>query len=145
MEKGSNPYIFDDSIILPANSRKRFYKLQTSLDFNNAADSANLSCDGKLVSTLTWDYSVPEGFIVWPHGEKIHARVLRVIDSDTIEVEFSGKIEKVHLIGVNIPEAVDPRKNIELFGKEAFDFTRSQLEKKEVDLEFDLALQDKND
>ena len=64
IEKGSNPYFFQDSSIIRADSKKRFYKLQTSLNFNNTGDSANLSCGGRIVSTLVWDYSVPEGFVV---------------------------------------------------------------------------------
>lgn len=67
-EKGSNPYLFTDFATVRASSVKRFYKLQTSLNFNNTGDSANLSCDGKLASTLAWDYSVPEGFVVSAKG-----------------------------------------------------------------------------
>jgi hypothetical protein len=63
-DKGSKPYFFSDSAIIPMNSNKRYYKLQTSLNFNNTGDSVNLICGGKLISTLSWDYSVPEGFIV---------------------------------------------------------------------------------
>lgn len=62
--KGSHPYSFADSAVIGANSKKRYYKLQTLLNFNNTGDSANLACGGKLVSTLAWDYSVPEGFVV---------------------------------------------------------------------------------
>lgn len=63
-EKGSNPYLFQESAVIQAGSKKRYYKLQTSLNFNNTGDSANLFCGGKIVSTLSWDYSVPEGFVV---------------------------------------------------------------------------------
>lgn len=44
IEKGSSPYIFTDAALIHANSSKRFYKLQTSLNFNNTGDSVNLSC-----------------------------------------------------------------------------------------------------
>lgn len=44
IEKGSSPYIFTDTALIHANSSKRFYKLQTSLNFNNTGDSVNLSC-----------------------------------------------------------------------------------------------------
>lgn len=64
MEKGSSPYSFGDSAVIRAGSKKRYYKLQTSLNFNNTGDSVNLFCGGKLASTLSWDYSVPEGFVV---------------------------------------------------------------------------------
>lgn len=62
--KGSDTYSFGESDNIRASSKKRFYKLQTSLNFNNTGDSVNLSCGGKPVSTLAWDYSVPEGFVV---------------------------------------------------------------------------------
>lgn len=62
--KGSRPYSFSDTAVVRANSIKRYYKLQTLLNFNNTGDSANLICGDRLVSSLSWDYSVPEGFIV---------------------------------------------------------------------------------
>ena len=64
VEKGSDPYIFEDSTLIRAHSSKRFYKFQTLLNLNNTGDSVNLVCGGKLVSNLSWNYSIPEGFIV---------------------------------------------------------------------------------
>ena len=147
--KGSKPYHFPDTALIAANSTKRFYKLQTLLNFNNTGDSANLSCGDKLMSTLAWDYSVPEGFVVssrgWPYSGKVRTKVLRVIDGDTIVIELYGKQEKVRLIGVDTPETVDPRKSVQYYGKEASNYTRSQLEWKEVELEFDFNPRDKYD
>lgn len=147
--KGSKPYPFPDTTVIRANSSKRFYKLQTLLSFNNTGDSANLSCGDKLVSTLAWDYSVPEWFIVsgrgGPYSGKVHTKVLRVVDGDTIVVELYGKQEKVRLIGVDTPETVDPRKSVQYYGKEASNYTRSQLEWKDIDLEFDFNPRDKYD
>lgn len=67
----------------------------------------------------------------------------RVIDGDTIEINYAGKIEKVGLIGVDTPETVHPNKPVEYFGKEASDFTRSLVEGKHVTLEFDWQRRDK--
>jgi endonuclease YncB( thermonuclease family) len=41
-------------------------------------------------------------------------RVIRVVDSDTIVVDYYGKAEKVRLLCVNTPESVhpDPSKNV---------------------------------
>lgn len=118
-EKGSNPYHFSDESIIRANSKKRYYKLQTLINFNNTGDSANLLCGGQIVSSLSWDYSVPEGFIVsgkaGPYSEKVQVKVLRVVDGDTIVVELYGKDEKVRLIGVDTPETVHPIKKLEFF------------------------------
>jgi len=71
------------------------------------------------------------------------AKVIRVVDGDTLEVEFNGKIEKVRLIGVDTPESVHPdvSKNVPE-GKTASEFTKSMLEGKEVELEFDVQERD---
>lgn len=67
----------------------------------------------------------------------------RVIDGDTIEINYEGKLEKVRLIGVDTPETVHPNKPVEYFGKEASNFTRWLVEGKSVTLEFDWQRRDK--
>jgi len=71
------------------------------------------------------------------------AKVIRVVDGDTLEVEFNGKTEKVRLIGVDTPESVHPdvSKNVPE-GKTASEFTKSKLEGKEIELEFDVQERD---
>ena len=54
-------------------------------------------------------------------------RILRVIDGDTIEVEYESKEEKVRLIGVDTPETVHPNKPVEPYGKQASAFTKNLL------------------
>lgn len=67
-------------------------------------------------------------------------KVTRVVDGDTIEIETG---QKVRLIGVNAPESVAPRKPVACFGKEASEFTKSELEGKFVMLEKDVSELDK--
>lgn len=67
----------------------------------------------------------------------------RVVDGDTIVVDYHGKLEKVRLIGVDTPETVHPNKPVEYFGKEASNFTRTLVEGKNVNLEFDWQRRDK--
>ena len=75
--------------------------------------------------------------------------VNRVIDGDTIVVDIENppaglnKRETVRFLGVDTPETVDPRKEVQYFGKEASDFTRKTLEKKYVYLAFDWDLRDR--
>jgi len=66
--------------------------------------------------------------------------VTRVIDGDTIEVEMRGETYKVRLIGINTPESTT---KIEPYGKEASNFTKSQLLGKKVYLEKDVSETDK--
>ena len=61
-------------------------------------------------------------------------RVNRVIDGDTIVLENG---ERVRLLGVNTPEVNHPKKGVEVFGKEAADFTQRMVEGKLVRLESD--------
>lgn len=72
------------------------------------------------------------------------ANVTRVVDGDTIEVELSGKKEKVRFLLVDTPESVhsDSSKNTE-YGKVASEYTKNLLEGKEVGLEFDAAERDR--
>lgn len=70
-------------------------------------------------------------------------KVTRVIDGDTIKVNFNGKEESVRLIGIDTPESVHPdaSKNIKE-GKIASEYTKNLLEAKEVGLEFDVQERD---
>ena len=71
-------------------------------------------------------------------------KVLRVIDGDTIEIDYKGTKETVRLIGVDTPESVHPdaSKNTE-FGEIASNFTKTQLLDKHIKLEFDVSERDK--
>ena len=66
-------------------------------------------------------------------------KVVKVIDGDTIEVQFNNQTETVRLIGIDTPETVDPRKPVQCFGKEASDKAKSLLNNQTVKLEPDIA------
>lgn len=67
----------------------------------------------------------------------ISAKVVRVIDGDTIDVSQNGKIVKVRLLGINAPETVGQNKSGECFGPEASERLRAVLNGGEVRLETD--------
>ncbi|MDP3975458.1 MAG: lamin tail domain-containing protein, partial [bacterium] len=75
--------------------------------------------------------------------ESDSVQVVRVIDGDTIDVRLEGKVERVRLIGVDTPETVHPFKPLERFGKEASNYSKSQLDGQTVRLEYDLTPRDK--
>lgn len=72
-------------------------------------------------------------------------QVMRIIDGDTIEIEYEGIKTSVQLIGVNAPETVHPSKPPERFGREATAFLQSLLSYKFVYLIFDGDKRDKYD
>lgn len=65
-------------------------------------------------------------------------KVLRVVDGDTIDVDFHGRKERVRLLCVNTPESVHPdtSKNTPL-GSTASLYTKERLTGKSVNLEFE--------
>lgn len=70
-------------------------------------------------------------------------RVVRVVDGDTIIVNFKGKDERLRLIGVDTPESVHPDKSKNSYlGVKASNFTKNKLTGKHVSLEFDVQARD---
>ena len=63
--------------------------------------------------------------------------VLKVVDGDTVSVDINGITETIRIIGINTPETVDPRKEVECFGKEASDKAKALLEGEYVSLAVD--------
>jgi micrococcal nuclease len=63
------------------------------------------------------------------------ARVARVIDGDTIEVEIDGRREDVRLIGVDTPETVKPGTPVQCFGPRASSFAHRALDGRRVRIE----------
>ncbi len=63
--------------------------------------------------------------------------VLKVVDGDTVAVLLNNKSQTIRLIGINTPETVDPRKEVECFGKEASDKAKELLTGKKVIIEKD--------
>ena len=70
--------------------------------------------------------------------------VTRFVDGDTIIVQHNRKPETVCLIGVDTPEAVDPRKPLRFFAKEAAAFTRRFALSKRVRLYIQHAPRDRD-
>ena len=65
-------------------------------------------------------------------------RVIRIVDGDTIVINYRGENEKVRLLRVNTPESVHPDKKQNIpMGKVASDYTKRRLKGKYVDLEFE--------
>ncbi len=77
-----------------------------------------------------------------PEG-RMQAKVIRVVDGDTIEVDIQGALFKLRYTGINTPETVDPRRPVQCFGKQASQENKSLVEGKTVLLENDVSDTDK--
>jgi len=65
-------------------------------------------------------------------------KVVRVVDGDTLDIEYQGKRERIRLLNVDTPESVHPDQTRNtLLGKQASDYTRKRLAGKWVSLEFE--------
>ncbi len=64
-------------------------------------------------------------------------RVVKVIDGDTVVIDYGGIDETVRMIGVDTPETVHPSKPVQCFGMEASKKTKEWLEGREVYLVVD--------
>lgn len=95
-----------------------------------------------LGSEVDWDNNTRSVLIdsKYPYGQY---KVNRVVDGDTLKINFNGKEESLRLIGVDTPESVhsDSSKNT-AEGKIASDYTKSILEGKNVAVEFDVQERD---
>jgi len=85
------------------------------------------------------------GFLVFggDEADANAARVVRVVDGDTIRVSLGGKEVTVRYIGIDTPETVDPRRPVQPFGKEASERNKNLVEGKSVRLEKDVSETDR--
>lgn len=73
------------------------------------------------------------------------ARVVQVIDGDTVRVEINGRRTLVRYIGLDAPEVQSPRQAGEPWGEEATEFNRALVQGREVHLEKDVSETDQYD
>lgn len=76
-------------------------------------------------------------------GSAATARVVRVVDGDTIVVDLRGAQERVRYIGVDTPETVKPRTPVQCFGKKASAFNHRLLDGRRVRLVTDVEERDR--
>jgi micrococcal nuclease len=76
-------------------------------------------------------------------GQTFTARVVRIVDGDTIYVDVGGHTEKVRYIGMDTPETHHPTRGEEPGGREATAVNRGLVEGKTVRLELDVRQRDR--
>lgn len=75
-------------------------------------------------------------------GESVSARVVRVVDGDTIVARVDGRDEYVRYIGVDTPETVKPDTPVQCYGPRASDENHRLVEGRTVRLTFDQEVRD---
>ena len=79
-------------------------------------------------------------------GVEANARVVRVVDGDTVVADIDGQEERVRLIGIDTPESVKQGSPVECFGQEASNHTKELLaEGTAVRIELDAEPRDRYD
>ncbi len=78
-----------------------------------------------------------------PTGATEEARVVRVIDGDTIVVDRGQGDERLRYIGMDTPETVKPGTSVEWMGRESADANRALVEGATVVLEQDVSETDR--
>lgn len=76
-------------------------------------------------------------------GDARTARVVRVVDGDTIVVALGGRQERVRYIGVDTPETVKPQTPVQCFGKAASAANRRLVAGRRVRLVADVEARDR--
>ena len=96
--------------------RKLILLLITTILIASCTIAAELNRNG---ITFQWDYShlQPDDYD--------EAKVIKNVDGDTLTVTLDGWSETIRMIGVDTPETVHPSKPVEVFGKEASNFTKA--------------------
>ena len=89
---------------------------------------------------------IPIGFLILrPTQKNTNYQVIRIIDGDTVEIQYEGQPTSVQLIGVNAPEIVYPDKPPEAYGEEAARFLQDFLLDDSIYLRFEETKRDKYD
>jgi micrococcal nuclease len=74
-----------------------------------------------------------------PVGPTVRAKVVRIVDGDTIIVRIGGRDERLRYIGMDTPETVKPGSPVEWMGPEASRANAALVEGRTVELEKDVS------
>lgn len=118
---------------------------------NKVVEVVATTTEEKLATTtkpvaVTNKVTTTQPVIITPKTDPQHTyySVTDVVDGDTVKVNINGTIETLRLIGLDTPETVDPRKEVQCFGKEASNKGKELLTGKKVRLEKDSTQGDKD-
>jgi len=135
-----------ESITLFPQASKNINQSEFGVSLNNKSETLKLFDSAEnLVDEMSWEEADSGQKITNFNylGDEVSVPVVRVVDGDTFIIQADGKEIHVRLIGVDTPETVDPRKEVQPFGKEASDYLTGLITGKTASLKFDLNRSDK--
>jgi len=109
-------------------------------DTGSASPDVETSEESEQWSDETMEPSDDESdyFISEDERGETNAVVTHVVDGDTLDALFDDGLEaRIRFLGVNTPETVDPRKEVECFGSQASNFSKEMLSGARVLLQSD--------
>lgn len=112
-------------------------------NLNNKTDSSNKIVSDVLQDGLLEEKNSGDNKEDIKNSEKnleksVLYKVEKVVDGDTIKIYINNVLENIRLIGLDTPETVDPRKEVQCFGVEASNKAKEMLSEKNVILEKDV-------
>ncbi|MEK7136831.1 MAG: lamin tail domain-containing protein [Patescibacteria group bacterium] len=142
--KGGTPFALDGIIMRPLEI-VRLMSRETNVALVNTEDAALLRDPGGTIASLLAWQDAASGQVYRPisFADGVQAKIIAVIDGDTIDVEVKGKKEHVRLLGIDTPETVHPWKPLEKFGEEARETLKALLKDRVVTLHFESTTRDK--
>jgi len=103
-----------------------------------STDTSSLRSDTDEQSDLaTASITVPKETLTDKQSQYQFYAVSSVVDGDTVKINVDGKVQTYRLIGMDTPETVDPRKEVQCFGVEASNKAKELLSGKKVRIETD--------
>lgn len=138
----SKKYNFNSSEIIKPSEIKSYTKKQSKINLNNNWDDVNLFCNDVLVDKLSWNFKVKQWYYLDHSRLDIYsgeAKVLEVIDWDTLKVQFltSKKVENLRLIWIDTPETKNPNTVVQNYWEEAFEFVKDTINWEDIVVEMD--------
>lgn len=143
-EKNQNLFKNKSSLIIGCSIAGLLLVIIICISIGSSRNKTSVTTDNTTVSS----YSNINKSTVDNKPDSIPAKklydVVSVVDGDTIKIVYQGALTSVRLIGVNTPETVDPRKNVECFGVEASNYLKNLLSGKKITIESDSTQSDRD-
>jgi micrococcal nuclease len=94
-------------------------------------------CVGLGTSVQTQNLPNPESYPQFDTTNKTPCDVIRIVDSDSIEIKIDGRAEIVRLIGISVPKVGKSGGSRETSGNESLHFLSNLLKGERVYIEYD--------